>query len=71
MVPAIPDPDTAVTAQMIKAQNDVKAFIHSAEVYIRCEQLSRRRKIMADEIQEIADKFNASIRKYKARMAAS
>lgn len=66
--PVIPDPASAVTAQMVKAQNDVKSFISSAEQYIKCERRDNQREAMASEMEAVADKFNQSIREYKARL---
>lgn len=68
-LPAMPDPDTAVTAQMIKAKNEMGAFITAAEVYLKCvERDVHKHNQMIDEMQAAADQFNAIVRKYKARM---
>lgn len=69
--PEIPDPNTAVTAQMVKAQNDVKAFVAAAEDYLKCERNNFKADKMVEEMKTVADDFNKSIRAYKERMGAS
>lgn len=69
--PALPDPDAAVTAQMIKAKNDMKDYIGAAEAYLKCvESDSKRYNAMVDTMQKAAEEFNAIVRKYKDRMGA-
>lgn len=67
--PEIPDPDTAVTPQMIKAKNDVQAYVGEAEKYLKCNISTAQHNSMVDEMKETADKFNQAVRAYKARMA--
>lgn len=68
--PDLPDPQTAVTAQMIKAKNDVKAYIDAANGYIDCVQgNASRHNAMISEMETIAERFNASVRAYKSRMS--
>ena len=68
--PEIPDPSTAVTAQMVKAQNDVKAYVQQTEEYIKCERRSRARDDAAAELERVASEFNKSIKAYKERMGS-
>ncbi len=68
-VPALPDPATAVTPQMIKAKNDVKAFLSSAEAYLGCNISTKQHNTMVDEMKSVADDFNTIVRAYKSRMA--
>lgn len=67
--PEIPDPATAVTPQMIKAKNDVQAYVDAAEKYLKCNISTSQHNRMVDEMKEVADKFNQAVRDYKARMA--
>lgn len=68
--PEIPDVATAVTAQMVKANNDVKAYVKDMETYIGCAGLSRGdEKKELDELKSFADSFNQAIRDFKARSA--
>ena len=70
--PTLPDPDTAVTAQMVKAKNEVKAFITAAENYLQCvERDVASYNAMVDVMQRAAEEFNAIVRKYKKRMASA
>lgn len=67
--PEIPDPATAVTPQMIKAKNDVQAYVDTAEKYLKCNISTAQHNSMVDEMKETAEKFNQAVRAYKARMA--
>lgn len=68
--PELPDPATAVTPQMIKAKNEVNAYIDAAKQYLDCiKGNAGRHNAMVDEMEKVADKFNAAVRAYKARMA--
>lgn len=68
-LPVMPDPDTAVTAQMVKAKNEINAFLSAAEDYLKCvERDTNKHNAMVEEMQAAADEFNAIVRKYKARM---
>ncbi|HEY7884072.1 MAG TPA: hypothetical protein VIC08_03895 [Cellvibrionaceae bacterium] len=63
-----PDPATAVTAQMVKANNDVKAYVAAMEEYLGCAGLSRgEQRSRLDELKEYAESFNVLIREFKAR----
>lgn len=67
--PALPDPATAVTPQMVKAQNDVKAYMDQADAYLKCNINATQHNNMVKEMKSLADEFNGIIRAYKARMA--
>ena len=68
--PEIPDAATVVTAQMVKANNDVKAYVKAVQDYIGCARLSRaEEKKELDELQKFAEEFNVVVRAYKARSA--
>ncbi|WP_439135150.1 hypothetical protein [Pseudomaricurvus sp.] len=67
--PSLPDPSSAVTPQMVKAKNDVKAFLDQAEVYLKCKISTGQHNAMVDEMKSVADDFNTIVREYKARMA--
>ena len=66
--PEIPDPATAVTAQMVKSNNEVREYVRATEAYLACAKLSsadtRREE---DELRTFADAFNQTIRDFKAR----
>ncbi|WP_020209177.1 hypothetical protein [Gilvimarinus chinensis] len=64
--PAIPDPATAVTAQMVKSNNEVKAYVKATEEYLACSGLSSADVRKAeDELRAYADAFNKTIREFK------
>ncbi|WP_232522339.1 hypothetical protein [Marinimicrobium alkaliphilum] len=66
--PEIPDPATAVTAQMVKANNDVREYVQAMEAYIGCARMSsaqQRRRV--SELEAFADEFNQAIRAFRAR----
>lgn len=64
--PAIPDPATAVTAQMVKTNNEVKAYVRATEEYLNCVKLSSAdARKTEDELREYADAFNKTIREFK------
>ncbi|WP_323815968.1 hypothetical protein [Cellvibrio sp. NN19] len=68
--PEIPDAATVVTAQMVKANNDVKAYVKAVQDYVGCAGLSRsEEKKEIDELQKFAEDFNVVVRAYKARSA--
>lgn len=63
-----PDPATAVTAQMVKANNEVKAYVKAMEEYLGCSGKSRsEQKKAIEELEAYAESFNKLIREFKAR----
>ncbi len=65
---ALPDAETAVSAQMIKAKNEVTAYVKGMEAYLACASISRRdEKAKISELEDYAENFNKIIRAYKAR----
>ena len=67
--PDLPDPATAVTPQMVKAKNDVQAYMKAAEDYLGCGISNKKHNDMVDEMNAVADDFNKAVRDFKARMA--
>lgn len=64
--PEIPDPKTAVTAQMVKSNNEVKEYVKAQEDYLNCAKMSSREKRVAEkELVAYADEFNSAIREFK------
>ncbi|MDO3381632.1 hypothetical protein [Gilvimarinus algae] len=63
-----PDPATAVTAQMVKANNEVKAYVKAMEEYLGCSGMSRSdQKKAIEDLEAYAESFNKLIREFKAR----
>lgn len=68
--PDFPDPQTAVSAQMVKANNEVKAYVKAMQDYLGCAGLSKAAENKElDELKAYADSFNEVIRAYKAKSA--
>lgn len=66
--PAIPDAETVVTAQMVKANNDVKAYVKAVEDYLACAKLPRsQERKEVDDLKAFAEEFNVVVRAFKAR----
>ncbi len=66
--PEFPDPATAVSAQMVKANNEVKAYVKAMQDYLGCAGLSRAaEKKELDDLKAYAESFNEIIRAYKAK----
>jgi len=69
--PVVPDASSAVTPQMMKAKNDVKAYMDAANAYLACERNDGKYNAMVDEMNSIADAYNTAVRDFKERMAAN
>lgn len=67
--PELPDAATAVTPQMIKAKNDVKAYVSDAKAFLDCTKNTRKHNKVVDEMNGVASDFNDVVRAYKARLA--
>ena len=62
-----PDPANAVTAQMVKANNEVKAYVKAMEEYLSCSGMSRSEQSKAiKDLEAYAESFNKLIREFKA-----
>jgi len=69
--PALPDAATAVTAQMVKAKNDVQAYMTGANAYLECVSNDKKHNRMVKSMKKIGKEFNVAVRSYKDRMANS
>jgi hypothetical protein len=69
--PALPDAATAVTAQMVKAKNDVQAYMTSANAYLECARNDKAHNRMVKSMNKVGEEFNVAVRSYKDRMANS
>lgn len=63
--PELPDPTTAVLAEMVKAKGDVKKFIAAGDAYLACEKNTPKYNAMVDLMHAVGDDFNKKIRKFK------
>ena len=65
--PEIPDPSTAVTAQMVMSNNQVRDYVRAMEEYLNCARMSNselRREESA--LKTYAEDFNTVIREFRA-----
>lgn len=67
--PNIPDASSAVTAQMVKAQNDMEDYMAQAQTYLACVSNMNQHNRMVSKMEKLADRFNAVVRAYRERMA--
>ena len=65
--PVLPDVDSAVLAQMVKAQKEVKKYLKTAEAYLECEKNDSRHDRMVSEMKSIGSSFNKLVKNYKAK----
>ncbi len=65
--PELPDPETAVLAEMVKTQKDVKKYLAAGEDYLKCEKNTIKYNRMVDEMKVVGDSFNAGIKAFKER----
>ena len=69
--PNLPDAATAVTAQMVKAKNEVKIYLADANSYLACVNNDRKHNKMVKTMEKVGKAFNGAVRQYKERMANS
>ena len=65
--PELPDVDSAVLAQMVKAQKEVKRYLKLSEEYLACEKNDSRHDRMVSEMKSLGSNFNKLVKNYKAR----
>jgi hypothetical protein len=67
-VPVLPDPDTAVMSDILRAQDAVKQYLARQEKFLSCVSDSSRHNAAVDKMHEVADQYNNMARRYKSRM---
>lgn len=69
----LPDAATAVAvaAQVVKAKNDVQAYMTGANAYLDCVKNDKKHNRMVKSMKKIGGDFNVAVRSYKERMANS
>ncbi len=71
VIPEIPNPDLAGEAEMLRAQRAVQRYLSLQEDYLHCVRYDIRRHNRAVErMHEVANDYNSTARRYKARMEA-
>ena len=65
--PALPTADSAVLAQMVKAQKEVNKYLKQSEKYLKCARTTRLQNRMVDEMKLVGNNYNKLVQDYKAR----
>lgn len=69
--PQLPDPETAVTPEMVKAKNDVKSYMSAADSYLSCKKMTtRQHNSIVEKMETLASDFNKIVRKFKKKMSS-
>lgn len=66
--PDLPDAETAVLAQMIKAKKDVKAFMMAGKAFMECTRSDSKHDKVVDQMRRLAKEFNGVVKSYKSRV---
>ena len=66
-LPQLPKADTAVLAEMVKAQKEVKKYLQTSEEFLKCVRDDRRHNDVVDKMHDLAARFNTLTKAYKAR----
>lgn len=69
VAPELPDAATAVTAQMVKAKNQVQAYMAAAEAYLECAASTVEHNRTVKSMKKVGEGFNEAVRSYKDRMS--
>lgn len=64
--PTLPDPNTAVLAEMVKAQKSVKKYMTASDEYLKCEKNTSKYNAAVDSMQSVGADFNSRIKQFKA-----
>lgn len=67
-VPELPNPDTAVMSDILRAQDAVKQYLARQERYLTCVGDNFRHDAVVDKMHEVANSYNNMARRYKSRM---
>lgn len=68
VVPELPDPDTAVMSDIVRAQGAVKQYLARQEKFLACVAGRLRHDAAVDKMHEVAAEYNNMARRYKSRM---
>jgi hypothetical protein len=66
--PELPNAQTAVIAEMVKAKKDVKKYMDAAKEYTACTRNDMRHDRVVDSMNDIAKQFNELVQAYKERV---
>jgi len=65
--PTLPNVDSAVLAEMVKASKDVKKYIAEANKYLECTRNDSDHDRVVAKMRSVADSFNELTTTFKAR----
>ncbi len=65
--PELPAVESAVLAQMVKAQKEVKKYLKLSEEYLDCEKNNSRHDRMVKEMKRLGSNFNKLVKHYKEK----
>lgn len=65
--PLLPTADSAVLAQMVKAQKEVNKYLKQSEKYLKCARSTKLQNNMVDEMKLVGNNYNKLVQNYKAR----
>ena len=68
VVPELPDPDTAVMNDMLRAQAAVKQYLLRQEQYLSCVGDNFRHDAAVDKMHDVAEQYNNTARRYRIRL---
>ncbi len=66
--PDLPDADTAVLAQMVKAKKEVKVYITEAKKFLECTCSDSRHDKIVEKMRIMAKDFSTIVKAYKFRV---
>ncbi|MEH6557080.1 MAG: hypothetical protein V7459_14050 [Oceanicoccus sp.] len=69
--PQLPNIESAVLAQMVKAQKDVNKYLKTSEAYLKCERNNNRHDKMIGEMKRLGATYNTLVKAYKGKSSSS
>ena len=70
-IPGVPNPEIASEYEMLQAQRAVKNYIQLQEDFLDCTNNRSRQDRAIDNMHNVAEQYNRSARRFKARMQAA
>ena len=67
-LPKLPNASTAVLAQMVKANRDVKAYMTTAKLFLTCTKSNLRHDNVVAQMRKLGKKYNTVVKSYKKRV---
>lgn len=67
-IPNLPHPEDVGEYEMLQAQFAVKQYLAEQKMFLSCVQNGRRHNKAVDRMHEVANQYNRSAKRFKARM---